>query len=63
MHSTDSAEMDDEEHLDVTMAPTENVQRNQMEPVPLPPLDEGGGNEIRIAQFGAKSPESLRLER
>jgi hypothetical protein len=46
-----------EGHLDVTMTPPEDVQRNHMEPVPLPSPDEGEGNEIRVAQFGAKSPE------
>lgn len=57
LHSTDGAEMDDKGHVDVTMAPPEDVQRNQMEPVPLPSPDEGEGNEIRVAQFWAKSPE------
>ena len=56
-HSTDGAEMDDKGHVDVTMAPPEDVQRNQMEQVPLPSPDEGEGDEIRVAQFGAKSPE------
>jgi len=57
LHSTDGAEMDDEGHVNVTKAPPEDVQRNQMEQVPLPSPDEGEGNEIRVAQFGAKSPE------
>ncbi len=57
LHSTDGAEMDDKGHVDVTMAPPEDVQRNRMEPVPLPSPDEDEGNEIRVAQFGAKSPE------
>ena len=51
----------DEGHVDVTMAPSEDVQRNQMKPVPLPFRDEGEENEIQVAQFGAKSPE--RTER
>jgi hypothetical protein len=57
LHSTDGAEMDDEGHVNVSMAPPEDVQRNQMEVVPLPSPDEGEGDEIRVAQFGAKSPE------
>jgi hypothetical protein len=57
LHSTDGAEMDDKGHVDVTMAPPEDVQRNQMEPVPLPSPDEGEGDEIRVAQFGEKSRE------
>lgn len=57
MHSTDGAEMDDEGHVDVTMVLPEDVQRNQMELVPLPSPDEDKGNEIRAAQFGAKSAE------
>jgi hypothetical protein len=57
LHSTDGAEMDDEGHVNVTMAPPEDVQRNQMETVPLPSPDEDEGNEIRVAQFGAKRPE------
>lgn len=57
LHSTEGAEMDDKGHVDVTMAPPEDVQRNQMETVPLPSPDEGEGDEIRVAQFGAKSPE------
>jgi Extracellular tail, of 10TM putative phosphate transporter len=56
-HSTDGAEMDDKGHVDVTMAPPEDVQRNQMEPVPLPSPDEGEGDEIRVAQFEGRSPE------
>jgi hypothetical protein len=56
LRSTDGAEMDDEGHVNVTMAPPEDVQRNQMEAVPLPSPDEGEGNEIRDAQFWAKSP-------
>ena len=57
LHSTDGAEMDDKGHVSVTMAPPEDVQRNQLEVVPLPSPDEDEGNEIRVAQFGAKSPE------
>lgn len=57
LHSTDGAEMDDKGHVDVTTAPPEDVQRNQMEPAPLPSPDEGEGDEIRAAQFGEKSPE------
>jgi hypothetical protein len=49
--------MDDEGHVDVTMVLPEDVQRNQMELVPLPSPDEDKGNEIRAAQFGAKSAE------
>ncbi len=48
LHSTDGAEIDDEGHVDVTMAPPEDVQRNQMEPVPLPSPGKGEGNEIRV---------------
>ncbi len=55
--STDGAEMNGEGHVDVTMAPPEDVQRNQMEPVPPPSPDEGEGDEIRDLQFGGKSPE------
>ena len=36
LYSTDGTEMDDEGHADVTMAPPEDVQRNQLEQVPLP---------------------------
>ena len=43
--------------MKMTTAPPNDVQRNQMEQVPLPYLDEGEGNEIRVAQFVAKSPE------
>jgi len=57
LYSTDGTEMDDEGHADVTMAPPEDVQRNQLEQVPLPSPDEGEQNEIRVAQFGVKSPE------
>lgn len=57
LHSTEGAEMDEKGHVNVSMAPPEDVQRNQMETVPLPSPDEGEGNEIRVAQFGAKSPE------
>ena len=57
LHSTDGAEMDDKGQVNVSMAPPEEVRRNQMEPVPLPSPDEGEGNEIRVAQFRAKSPE------
>lgn len=61
LHSTDGAEMSDEGRVDVTMAPPEDVQRNKMEQVPPPSPGEGEGDEIRVAQFGAKRPE--RLER
>ena len=37
LHSTDGAEMDDEGHVDVTMAPPEDVQHYQMKAVPVPP--------------------------
>jgi hypothetical protein len=37
-------EMDDEGHDNVTIAPSEDVQRNQMELVSLPSQDEGEGN-------------------
>jgi calcium permeable stress-gated cation channel len=57
LHSTDGAEMDNKGHVNVTMAPPEDVQRNQMEAAPLPSPDKGEGDEIRAAQFGAKSPE------
>ena len=57
LHSTDGAEMDDKGHVDVTMAPPEDVQRNRMELVPPTSPDEDEGDEIRAAQFGAKSPE------
>ena len=57
LHSTDGAEMDDKGHVDVTMAPPEDVQRNRMELVPPPSPNEDEGDEIRAAQFGAKSPE------
>jgi hypothetical protein len=39
LHSTDGAEMDDKGHVNVTMAPPEDVQRNRMEVVPLPSPD------------------------
>jgi hypothetical protein len=57
LHSTDGAQMDDKGHVDVTMAPPEDVQRNQMEAVPLPSPDEDEGDEIRFAQFREKSRE------
>ncbi|KAF8496566.1 DUF221-domain-containing protein [Russula emetica] len=57
LHSTDGAEIDDKGHVDVTMAPPEDVQRNRMEAVPLPSPDEDEGDEIRFAQFREKSRE------
>jgi hypothetical protein len=57
LHSTDGAEMDDKGHVNVTMAPPEDVQRNRMEVVPLPSPDEVDGEYIRAAQTRAKSPE------
>ena len=49
LHSTDGAEMDDKGHVDVTMAPPEDVQCDQMEPVPLPSPGEGEPPDSRIA--------------
>jgi hypothetical protein len=57
LHSTDGAEMNDKGHVNVTMAPPEDVQRNRMEVVPLPSPDEEEGEDIRAAQTRAKSPE------
>lgn len=57
LHSTDGAEMDDGGHVNVTMAPPEDVQRNRMELVPLPSPNEGEGDEMRVAQARAKSTE------
>jgi hypothetical protein len=57
LHSTDGAEMDDKGHVDVTMAPPEDVQRNETEPLPLPSPDEDEGDEIRVARYREKSPE------
>ena len=39
LHSTDGAEMDDKGHVNVTMAPPEDVLRNRMEVEPLPSPD------------------------
>lgn len=57
LHSTDGAEMDDKGHVDVSMAPPEDVQRDQMDPIPPPSPGEGEGDEIRVAQYREKSPE------
>jgi hypothetical protein len=56
LHSTDGAEVDDKGHVNVTMAPPEDVQRNRMEVVPLPSPNEGEGDDMRAAHR-AKSPE------
>jgi hypothetical protein len=50
----------DEGHLDVTMTPPEDVQRNHMEPVPLPSPDEGEGNEITSCTVRGEEPREVR---
>lgn len=40
LHSTEGAEMDNEGHVNVTMAPPEDVQRNLSRPEPQDDLEE-----------------------
>jgi len=48
LHSTEGTEMDSKGHVNVTMAPPEDVKRASMEAGPLPsPEDKGEGNDIR----------------
>ena len=48
LYSTEGAEMDNKGHVNVTMAPPEDVQRNRSQPEPLPSPDDLEEDDMRV---------------
>lgn len=54
LYSTEGAEMDNKGHVNVTMAPPEDVQRNRSQPEPLPSPDDLEEDDMRVMSGRAK---------